>query len=324
MIDNAPSATTLAVATAPGKVILLGEHAVVYGQPAIALPVQAVEARAVVRTSDRPLTITAHFPAGEGRPPLAIDLADPPPTSPLAAAATAALQHAGRTALSPWAIEITSTIPTGRGLGSSAAVAVALVCAIGQAAGEEWDEATLAALAFVSEKQVHGTPSGIDNTVAAYGRPIRFAQGVARPLAVGAPLTLVIADTGDYGATREIVAAVRERYQTRRAIYDDWFQRIGRLADEAAPAIAEGQVVRLGHLMNSNHLILQALRVSTPALDLLVGAARAAGALGAKLSGSGGGGVVVALSLRDKAAEVAAAMRAAGAVQVIDTTVEPG
>lgn len=324
MIDPAPSSEPLAVATAPGKVILLGEHAVVYDQPAVAVPVRAVEARATVRLSDRPLAITAHFPAGEGRPPLEIDMAAPPPASPLAAAATAALQHAGRTALSPWAIEITSSIPTGRGLGSSAAVAVALVRAIGQAASEDWDEATLAALAFASEKQVHGTPSGIDNTVAALGRPIRFAQGRAKPLAVGAPLTLVIADTGDVGATREIVAGVRERYQTQQTTYDDWFRRIGRLADEAAAAIAEGQVIRLGHLMNSNHLILQALQVSTPALDLLVGAARAAGALGAKLSGSGGGGVVVALSLPGKAAEVAAAMRAAGAVQVIDTTVELG
>ena len=118
----------------------------------------------------------AHFPPGEGRAPIEIDLAAAPPDSPLAAAATAALQHAGRTALSPWAIELTSSIPTGRGMGSSAAVAVALVRAIGLAAGEEWDAATVAALAFAAERQVHGTPSGIDNTVTAYGRPIHFAQ----------------------------------------------------------------------------------------------------------------------------------------------------
>ncbi len=324
MTDPAPDTETLAAASASGKIILLGEHAVVYGQPAIAVPVHAVAARAVIRAADHPLSIVAHFPPGEDRAPLEIDLATAPPDSPLAAAATAALQHAGRTARTPWAIELTSTVPTSRGMGSSAAVAVALVRAIGLAAGEAWDEATIAALAYASERQVHGTPSGIDNTVIAHGRPIRFAQGQARPLAVGAPLALVIADSGTCGATRDIVAGVRARYARRSLVYDDWFNRIGRLADEAAAAIADGQAIRLGTLMNTNHLILQALRVSTPALDQLVAAARGAGALGAKLSGAGGGGVVVALATPETGAAVAAELRAAGAAQVFRTVVEAG
>jgi len=315
----------LATATAPGKVILLGEHAVVHGQPALAVPCAAVAARAVVHAAGHPCTIRAHFPDGDDREPLDIDLATAAPDVPLAAAALAALEHAGRTARTPWAIEITSTVPCGRGLGSSAAVAVALVQAIGRACGTaeeaEWDEATVAALSFAAERLAHGTPSGIDNTVIAFGHPIRFAHGEARRLAVGAPLTLLVADSGDLGSTRAAVAGVRARYEARPVAYGDWFRRIGHLVDEASTAIAGGSVIRLGWFMNANHLILQAMEVSTPRLDTLVAAARQAGALGAKLSGAGGGGVVVALATPETAAGVRAALHAAGAAAVWETRV---
>jgi len=321
-MPNAP-APPLAIADAPGKVILVGEHAVVYGQPAIAVPVASVAARAAVHAAEPPLRIVAEFPPGEERDALEIDLATARHGGALAAAADAALRHAGRTAQTPWSIEITSTVPTGRGMGSSAAVAVALVRAIGEAAGEAWDAATVAALAMASEEQIHGTPSGIDNTVIAFGQPIRFQRGQVRPLTVGGPLHLLIADSGTSGATRDMVTGVRARRDARPTAYDDWLRRSGRLVDEAAAAIADGNPSRLGWLMNTNHLILQAMRVSTPALDSLVAAARESGAFGAKLSGAGGGGVAIALVKPEAAADVESALRHAGAAAVIRTTVEP-
>ncbi|RIL12770.1 mevalonate kinase [bacterium] len=310
--DPAP----LATATAPGKLILLGEHAVVYGHPAIAVACHAVGARATVFPSGGPLSITAHHPPADQRPPLEIDVASAPADSPLAAAARAALEHAGRTPRTPWHVEVTSSIPTGRGMGSSAAVAVALVRAIGEAAGEDWDDATVASLAYVAEKHAHGTPSGIDNTVIAFGRPIRFQQGRATPIGFGAPWCVLAADSGTAGLTREVVAGVRARRQAHPDVYDDWFRRIGKLVDEAVAALAEGSLHRVGWLMNQNHLVLQAMGVSTPRLDALVGAARGAGAFGAKLSGAGGGGVVVALAAPGTEAAVTSALRQADAAAV--------
>lgn len=127
---------------------------------------------------------------------------------------------------------------------------------------------------------------------------------------------VLAADSGTGGITRDIVAGVRARRQAQPDVYDDWFRRIGRLADEAAGALAEGALHRVGWLMNHNHLILQAMGVSTPRLDTLVAAARGAGALGAKLSGAGGGGVVIALVAPGAEAAVETALRQADAAAV--------
>ncbi|MCB0216992.1 MAG: mevalonate kinase, partial [Chloroflexi bacterium] len=287
------SETLLGEGRAPAKVILVGEHAVVYGQPAIALPVPGLEARArVFAIAAGPTRLLAQFPSAESRPPLELDLLAAADDEPLAAAARAALRYAGRTERTPWRIELTSQVPSGRGLGSSAAVAAAVVRAVGAAAEQDWDAQTVADLALEGERRAHGRPSGIDNTVVAFGRPIRFQQGRAEPLVVGAPLCFLVADSGRRGATSELVARVREASEARPGTYAGWFARIGQLVDDAATAIARGNASRLGRLMDLDHLILQAMRVSTPELDALVAAARGAGARGAKLAGSGGGGAI--------------------------------
>lgn len=317
--DEAP---LLASATAPAKLILLGEHAVVYGRPALAVPIHALEVRAEVRPSTTPLVIRSRFPNGDAAEERVVDLATAPASDPLAAAARSALERAGRHDLPEWLIEVSSTIPESRGLGSSAAVAVALVRAVGRACDAAFGTRTEAELAFQAERCTHGTPSGIDNTVCAWARPLRFAAGEGTLLTIATPLTLVVADTGQRAATREIVAGVGARRQRRPTVYEDWFDRIGRLIDDATRALASGELVRLGWILNSNHLILQALRVSTPQLDRLVSTARRSGALGAKLSGAGGGGVVVALVKPALADGVVAALQGAGATQVIVTTID--
>jgi len=308
----------LASAVAPGKVILLGEHAVVYGRPAIAIPVDAVEARAVVWPSDRPLAVEARFPDDEGQEPQSYDVAGA--NEALAAAVRAALAFAGRRDPPTWLVQVSSSVPTGRGMGSSAAVAVAAVRAVARAASAHPDDAAVGAMAREAERVTHGTPSGIDDTVIALGRPIRFSGGVGSPLAPKAALTFLVADSGARGPTRALVEGVRDRRAERPDVYEAWFDRVGRLVDDAAAALAAGDTSRLGRLMDANHLVLQAMRLSTPNLDRLVGAARAAGARGAKLSGAGGGGVVVALVEAAGADAVEAALVEAGAARVYRTT----
>lgn len=316
-----PDDKPLATARAPGKLILLGEHAVVYGRPAIAVPASAVEARVQVRPAAAGLVIEATFPPGAGRLDLAVDVARAPATNPLARAVREALRRAGHEGLPDWRLELSSTVPVGSGMGSSAAVAVALARAVGEALGRPFDAATASAIALEAERRTHGTPSGIDNTVIAMDRPIRFQAGRAADLPVGAALHLLVADSGAAGPTRSVVGAVRRRMERRPEVHDAWFDHIAELVDAAAAALARGEHERLGQLMDENHLLLQALGVSTPLLDDLVDAARSAGALGAKLSGAGGGGVVAALVAPERLEPVTEALGRAGAVQVWHCTV---
>lgn len=313
----------LAEAAAPGKLILLGEHAVVYGQPALAVPCTAVEARAVVEPSDEALTVASLLPGGGE--PVVVRVAEAPENDLAAATVRAALAARGLTpADAPWRVTLSSTVPIGRGLGSSAAVSVALARAVCAAAGREATAEEARALAMAGERCAHGHPSGVDPAVVAHGRPIRFHAGVVSRLPLRAPLELVVADSGDERATHAAVEGVRARRDRQPATFDGWFARIGTLVDEASAALAAGDLARLGRLMDTNHLVLQAMGVSTPALDRLVGAARGAGALGAKLSGAGGGGIVVALARPGEgdAAKVAGALRAAGAALVLSARVD--
>ena len=306
------------VSSAPGKVILFGEHAVVYERAAIAAPVAQVRATATVEPA----------PAGSGLTLVASDLgrsvrlAAAPEDDPLAAAARLALAHLS--APEPdGVLTINSTIPIASGLGSGAAVSTALVRGLAGFLDHALEPAEVSEIVFEVEKIHHGTPSGIDNTVVVYEQPVYFVRG--RPverLAVGESLTLLIADTGTPGPTGKIVAQVRRGWQRDPARYDALFDQIGDIVEEARRAIEAGNVDALGKLMDDNHELLIELGVSSLQLNDLVETARFAGALGAKLSGAGRGGNMVALVEGDMADEVAEALREAGAVNIIRTTVK--
>lgn len=303
--------------SAPGKVILFGEHAVVYGRPAIAAPVTQVKATAVVRPAL----------AGSGLTLIASDLkqqitlATAPGDEPLAAAARLTLAHL-RAHEPDATLIIRSTIPIASGLGSGAAVSTALVRALAGFLGHKLPPAEVSRLVFEVEKIHHGTPSGIDNTVVAYGKPIYFVreQPIER-LKIGCPFTLLIGDSGVPSPTGKIVARVRRAWQREPAHYDALFDRIGDIADEARQALEDGDIEALGSLMDENHELLSELGVSSSRLDDLVNASRLAGALGAKLSGAGQGGNVIALVEEDCAEDVRAALMETGAVRVICTRV---
>jgi mevalonate kinase len=334
---------------APGKVILFGEHAVVYGRPALAVPVTQVQAEAVVEpgASGAGLTIVA-ADLGE-----TIAVRNASADHPLAAAARLTLVKFGLDD-PDWRVTVRSTIPIASGMGSGAAVSAAIVRALAEAATRDqgsgirgqgnsrqtstasfrfrassfelrassFQPADISALVYEVEQLHHGTPSGIDNTVVVYGQPVYFVRGQApQTFTIGRPFTLAIADTGIHSPTKVAVRDVRRAWERAGTRFESLFDRIAMVVEAARSAIAAGEPERLGPLMDENHALLQAISVSSPELDALVAAARSAGALGAKLSGAGRGGNMIALVTEATAPQVAHALRAAGAVNVIVSTV---
>jgi mevalonate kinase len=304
-------------ASAPGKIILFGEHAVVYGRPALAVPVTDVQANATV-TENRLGTIRIEAP-GIG---VNADLQALPPNHPLAAVTRAVLGALGIVHPPSFTLRIESTIPVASGLGSGAAVSVAAIRALASFLGCVMPDEKVNALAFEIEKLHHGTPSGIDNIVVTYAKPVYFMKGCpVETFHPGVPFTIVIGDTGVPASTKESVREVRELWQADPVRFEKMFDVVGEIVQKAREAIESGEMMDLGLLMDKNHSILQGMTVSSQLLDRLVDAARSAGALGAKLSGSGRGGNMIALVKPESAQTVAEALVAAGAKRTITTHV---
>lgn len=307
-------------ASAPGKVILFGEHAVVYGQPALAVPVTQVQATAVVQPSDSGFLIEAR---NVGR---RYGLADAAPDDPLAAAVRLTLSRLAVRTPPAVALVVESTIPIASGLGSGAAVCTAIVRALAAHYQLPITNPEVSSIVFETERLLHGTPSGIDNTVIAYGQPVFFKKDQPPvPLTVLQPFHLLIADTGIPSPTKITVGDVHAAWQKEPKRYEGLFALVGEIVHEARSIIERGSRARtvstLGELMNGNHDLLKMIGVSCAELDALVEAARAAGALGAKLSGGGRGGNMLALVTPETEAAVRAALDKAGAKRVIGTHV---
>jgi len=308
----------MALAYAPGKVILFGEHAVVYGRPAIAVPVTEVRAQARVEQS----------PTGQGAVLVAPDvgrrivLRQASEDDPLVHTVRLVLDAIKVERNPDVTITITSTIPIARGMGSGAAVSTALVRALAQYFERWLSSRAISELVYQAEVLYHGTPSGIDNTVVAFEKPIYFVKDEGWEIFwVGKPFLLAIADTGVESPTREAVGDLRRRYEAEPARYTSLFDEVGEIAVAARAAIEHGQIEMLGRLMDENHTALQALGVSCPQLDCLVVAAQEGGALGAKLSGAGRGGNMIALVTEEVRGRVGMMLRLAGATRVLFTEV---
>ena len=302
-------------ASAPGKIILFGEHAVVYGRPALAVPVTQVHADVEVSDSSKD-GIWIDAPDIN----LHAELSSLPSDHPLAAVIHNFLFAFGIDPFPLLRIKITSTIPVASGLGSGAAVSVALIRALSSHLGRPMTNEKVNALAYEIEKIHHGTPSGIDNTVVAYGKSVYFIKG--QPIEifkVGKPFTIVIADTGISALTKESVGDVRRLWEADQQKWEKVFDKIGEIAKKAKEKIENGELT--GDLMNQNHALLQEMTVSSPELDRLINAARKAGALGAKLSGGGRGGNMIALVKPEIAETVAGSLKEAGAKNTIITTI---
>ncbi len=303
--------------SAPAKIILFGEHAVVYGQPAIAVPVSDLRAYVSAERTRNGLKI---FSVNKGE----VVRVSRHNIHPLAVTARLTLEKMGIHALPNLSMTLKSDIPMGSGLGSGAAVSTALARALCAAVNKPLSLEALNAVVYEVEKLHHGTPSGIDNTVVVYEQPVYFVRD--QPLetfSIARPFTLLIGDTGIHASTKITVGDVRKLYESDPAHITPIFERIGELVRQARAAIETGQIEVLGPLMNENHALLRDLTVSSPPLDRLCRTAVEAGAMGAKLSGGGRGGNMLALVTEEDAARVTDSLLKNGAVRVMKTTLQP-
>ncbi|MCB8968737.1 MAG: mevalonate kinase [Ardenticatenaceae bacterium] len=308
-------------ASAPGKIILFGEHAVVYGRPAIAAPVSQVRATATVTPAETGVRLIA--------PDLntAQWLHEADPNDALAAALHHIRAATGIEQLPPMTITVTSQIPVASGLGSGAAITAATARAVVEFLGRTdlLTPAWVSALTYEVEKIHHGTPSGIDNTVVAYEMPVYFMRqqphNRIEPFAVAHPLRLLVADTGVRSHTRDVVLDVRRQWEAESARFEAIFTGCGQIAETARRAIEQGHIAEVGRLMQENHDLLVEMTVSSVELDALVQAAVSAGALGAKLSGAGRGGNMIALVTEDMETAVRQALLTNGAQTVLTTII---
>ncbi|MBN2472562.1 MAG: mevalonate kinase [Anaerolineae bacterium] len=306
-------------ATAPGKIILFGEHAVVYGQPAIAVPLRDVCATAVATPGSIPGSMV--IVAANLARTLILRPRPEPNEHALVIAVRRLLDHIGQP-IPALQIVLSSTIPIASGLGSGAAATTAVLRAVSAALDVSLDDDALNDLVYEIEKLHHGTPSGIDNTVVVFEKPVYFMRD--KPLETfdfGRPVHLVVADTGISSPTHLAVGDVRALREGRPAHVDSLLDRIGDITRQAREAISAGDVQRLGVLALENHTLLRELTVSSSELDRLVAAATDAGACGAKLSGGGRGGNMIAFVTPETSGAVGDALRAAGAARIIRTVV---
>lgn len=288
------------VASAHGKIILLGEHAVVHGEPALAagLP-DGIRLTARARADK---TDPSHISIPEWD--LELELrADT--EHPVGRACLEVLAHCDGP-LTGWVIEGTSRLPARAGLGSSAALSVALARL---ALGPDADPEHVVDASMAGERVFHGNPSGIDSQVSARGGVLQYARRhPVEAVATGMDLHLVVGPSGVLRSTAEQVAKVAAKLERWPNLAGPVVRTLGQTAAEGRVALERGDAVRLGELMTFAHALLRAVDVSSPVLDRLCDAALQAGALGAKLTGAGHGGCVIALVRPEGAAAVCAAL----------------
>ncbi len=304
--------------SASGKIILFGEHAVVYGRPALAVPLSNLRARVRIEKRTAPGTIIHALDLGR-----ALSLDSAAADEPLAAIVRLTLEKLGVPASIGLELWIESDIPLASHLGSSAAVSTAIVRALAAYFDTSLKPQDIAALVYESEKIYHGTPSGIDNTVIAYEKPIRFTTTAgAQPFHIARPFNLAIANTGVSTPTKDTVGDVRRGWEREPARYEKIFDGIATLVRAAQAALANGELEKVAELMNSNQEFLRTLEVSSPELENLLRAARNSGALGGKLSGGGRGGNVIVCVKAGESEKIREALVKAGATSVIVTIIQ--
>lgn len=306
-------------ASASAKIILFGEHAVVYGHPAVAIPIQDVRTSAAIS-----IDAAASDPVIEAKD-LQIEtsigaVSHPESIAHIIKAIELVNDKIIELPKSGWRLTIWSKIPIGRGLGSSAATSIAIIRALTKAVMKVITPKDLIKHSFELEKIHHGTPSGIDNTVISLEKPILFRKDrEPSPINPGS-MYFIVGDTGISKKTGDIVAHVAEARNKNPEQFDRWFTQIGHIARDGALALKDGDAKRLGKLMDENQNLLQRIGVSSPELERLINAAKMRGALGAKLCGAGRGGCMVAVARDSATAEnIAADLLKAGAVRSFST-----
>jgi mevalonate kinase len=276
------------IGEAHGKIILVGEHAVVYGKAAIAIPFP-LKIRAKIMKSLGEITISSLLYTGtlDGMPKEMKGVSE---------CIRKALELLGKP-LKDLNIKLISEIPMGRGLGSSASSATAIARGIYAYFGKEISQKELFFIVELAEAYAHGKPSGIDMMAVASDSPILFTkQEGARSIKASGPFYIVVADTGRIGDTRAAVEQVKKTQLLETNRINDAIDRIEEITEKSHQAILMGDSATLGHLLNKNHEELKELGVSNELLDQLVERAIRSRAMGAKLTGGGMGGCMIALA----------------------------
>ncbi|UCC92147.1 MAG: mevalonate kinase [Candidatus Aenigmatarchaeota archaeon] len=281
-----------------GKVILFGEHFVVYGLPAIASGIDKLVKARVERNEkgiifdDRVFNSIISFEKQRDH-----------------VLSKTFEKVFGYFGVKDIKIEISGDVVPMAGMGYSAALAVAVIRALNEFTGKGVSEEEVNKLAYECEKVSHGTPSGIDNTCATYGKILWFeknmegGENTIEPIEMKGNLLLVMGNTGKKGNTKELVAKVRKRKESEPDKYGGIFSRAGELVKHAKERMISFDLKGVGELMNENHSLLQEMGVSSPELDKLCELAKSNGALGAKLTGAGGGGFMIAITENEEVQE---------------------
>jgi mevalonate kinase len=270
---------------------------VVLGAPAVAMAVNLYSKIDVSSSKDGRIEVTADIPlrlvgeadkgssAGENQELL----------EPLRLAASATLDHLASKERSIH-VDANCEIPIGAGLGSSASTTVATISAVAKSAGTRLDRNEIFKLAFIPENYLHGHPSGVDQATCTYGGIIQFRKpSKIKAIKVKRPPLILVCDSGVHRSTKALVGSVVKRSQKQTDRFQTHLDEITTLSNGVVKALKDEDDDGLGSLMNRNHELLRQIGVSTPRLDMLVAGARKAGALGAKLTGAGGGGCIIAL-----------------------------
>lgn len=306
-----------------GKVILNGEHAVVYGIPAIAVGIDTgAWAEATPAPSESTLHVRGWDITVRGTEPRA---AEERANEPAIGRAFRNLLEETRARQSAQGTPVTAHVsvvaeadlPPGGGLGCSAALGVAVARALSPLASA--DEIATRVMAW--ERVFHGNPSGIDAAVSACGGCVYFRKG--KPMervSLKSPLILAVGNTGIASSTKTMVEVVARQYEQKRETTERAFEGIRVLTENARHAITAGDLAALGKLLDLNQMLLSGLFVSSEDIERMCGSAREHGALGAKLTGAGGGGSVVALApTTETAARIVAAWRNDGFTGFVTT-----
>lgn len=277
------------IGTSHAKIILMGEHSVVYGQPAIALPLPSVQLSVTLSSrQDNQRIIKSRYYHGslENLPSSMIGIKKLIDT----------LSARFNDYETGWDLKIESQLPAKRGMGSSAASAIAIIRAFFDYYDEPLDRTLLLQLADVEEQITHRSPSGLDAATVSSDKPLFYVKGrIGVPIEMNLDASLVIADTGKKGATKEAILAVKDELKNNSEKAEEHIKHLGELVNQTKGYLAQNDIVKLGDALNFAQTDLAALNVSDPSLDHLIHVARDNGALGAKLTGGGRGGCMIAL-----------------------------